>query len=318
MWLALHQALLDICNLIESRSQRHPVRPGSSIAGPGSEKGAQGFPDLVARPAGHLSVHPPSHPSACLVDHASVFLFICQNNNTCLPVHQGSSVCLSGQQYLPSCPPRISVCLLGQQYLPSHPPRIFCLSVRTIVRAFPSTKHFLSVRTTIPAFPSTKNFLSVRTTIPAFPSTKESAAATSLVQLGFHWVAHPSKSGRCGDNPAHARAGHSKRAAFAGMNGIAASMLLNLTSSVRFAGPLNVDLNEITVNLVPYPRLHFLVPSMSPLAVPKDVAKMVSGPRAIDQVPGSVCLSGPLLQSRQAFRNSAVVPFPGGAAGQPR
>ena len=29
------------------------------------------------------------------------------------------------------------------------------------------------------------------------------------------------------------------------MNGIAANMLLNLTSSARFEGPLNVDLNEI-------------------------------------------------------------------------
>lgn len=28
---------------------------------------------------------------------------------------------------------------------------------------------------------------------------------------------------------------------------------------MRFEGPLNVDLNEITTNLVPFPRLHFLV-----------------------------------------------------------
>ena len=35
--------------------------------------------------------------------------------------------------------------------------------------------------------------------------------------------------------------------------------LVNLTSSMRFEGPLNVDLNEITTNLVPYPRLHYIV-----------------------------------------------------------
>jgi hypothetical protein len=39
------------------------------------------------------------------------------------------------------------------------------------------------------------------------------------------------------------------------MNGIAASLLLNLTSSVRFEGSLNVDLNDITMNLVPFPRV---------------------------------------------------------------
>lgn len=34
------------------------------------------------------------------------------------------------------------------------------------------------------------------------------------------------------------------------MNGIAANLLLHLTSSVRFEGSLNTDLNDITMNLV--------------------------------------------------------------------
>ena len=34
---------------------------------------------------------------------------------------------------------------------------------------------------------------------------------------------------------------------------------------MRFEGILNVDLNEITMNLVPYPELHFLIPSIAPL-----------------------------------------------------
>ena len=76
------------------------------------------------------------------------------------------------------------------------------------------------------------------------------------------------------------------------MNGIAANMLLHLTSSVRFEGALNVDLNEITTNLVPFPRLHFLLASLSPLAAPRDIGKMTGAPRAIDQVhtsPGVYC-----------------------------
>ena len=49
------------------------------------------------------------------------------------------------------------------------------------------------------------------------------------------------------------------------MNNIVANLLLNMTSSARFEGSLNVDLNEITMNLVPFPKLHYLVSSLTPL-----------------------------------------------------
>lgn len=42
-------------------------------------------------------------------------------------------------------------------------------------------------------------------------------------------------------------------------------------SSARFEGSLNVDLNEIAMNLVPFPRLHYLVPSLTPLYTLADV-----------------------------------------------
>ena len=41
------------------------------------------------------------------------------------------------------------------------------------------------------------------------------------------------------------------------MNGIAANLLLNLTAGMRFDGALNVDINEVTTNLVPFPRCTF-------------------------------------------------------------
>ena len=65
------------------------------------------------------------------------------------------------------------------------------------------------------------------------------------------------------------------------MNDIAATLLTNLTSSMRFEGSLNVDLNEITMNLVPYPRLKFLLSSLSPFVMPKDVHLP---PRRMDQM----------------------------------
>jgi tubulin epsilon len=69
------------------------------------------------------------------------------------------------------------------------------------------------------------------------------------------------------------------RKPFDQMNNIAANLLTNLTCSMRFEGNLNVDLNEITMNLVPYPKLHFLLSSVSPLILPKDIGV---APRSID------------------------------------
>lgn len=42
-------------------------------------------------------------------------------------------------------------------------------------------------------------------------------------------------------------------------------------SSARFEGSLNMDLNEISMNLVPFPRLHYLVSSLTPLYTLADV-----------------------------------------------
>ena len=57
-----------------------------------------------------------------------------------------------------------------------------------------------------------------------------------------------------------------KEVAFAHMNSMAAQLLLDLTSSMRFKGSLNIDLNEITTNLVPFGGgLHFLHASFAPL-----------------------------------------------------
>ncbi|XP_078600769.1 tubulin epsilon chain-like [Branchiostoma floridae x Branchiostoma japonicum] len=65
------------------------------------------------------------------------------------------------------------------------------------------------------------------------------------------------------------------------MNNIVANLLLNLTSSSRFEGALNVDLNEITMNLVPFPKLHYLVSSLSPLYHLADVSLPL---RKLDQM----------------------------------
>ena len=72
------------------------------------------------------------------------------------------------------------------------------------------------------------------------------------------------------------------------MNGIAADMLLHLTAGMRFEGSLNVDLNDITSNLVPFPRMHFLLSGMAPLGAPRDIGRLAA-PRSMDQVGCSGC-----------------------------
>ena len=63
------------------------------------------------------------------------------------------------------------------------------------------------------------------------------------------------------------------------MNAAAAHVLTNLTASMRFSGSLNVDLNELVSTLCPFPRLHFLQASLSPLHAPLGWAPT---PRAVD------------------------------------
>ncbi|KAJ1507240.1 Tubulin epsilon chain [Coelomomyces lativittatus] len=54
-----------------------------------------------------------------------------------------------------------------------------------------------------------------------------------------------------------------KKVGFDTMNDIVTDVMLHLTSSMRFPGALNVDINEINTNLVPFPKLNYLISSVS-------------------------------------------------------
>jgi tubulin epsilon len=73
---------------------------------------------------------------------------------------------------------------------------------------------------------------------------------------------------------------------FDDMNAICAQMLSNLTCSMRFPGSLNMDMNEVTTNMIPYPRLHLLTSAIAPLALTKQSA---TGARNLDAM-FSACL----------------------------
>jgi len=49
------------------------------------------------------------------------------------------------------------------------------------------------------------------------------------------------------------------------LNRIVCKVISSMTAALRFEGELNVDMNEFQTNLVPFPRLHFMTTSLSPV-----------------------------------------------------
>eukprot|EP00479_Gromia_sphaerica_P005386 TRINITY_DN16419_c0_g1_i1.p1 TRINITY_DN16419_c0_g1~~TRINITY_DN16419_c0_g1_i1.p1 ORF type:complete len:103 (-),score=21.55 TRINITY_DN16419_c0_g1_i1:87-395(-) len=52
---------------------------------------------------------------------------------------------------------------------------------------------------------------------------------------------------------------------YSNLNRLIAQVISSLTASLRFDGALNVDINEFQTNLVPYPRIHFMLSSYAPV-----------------------------------------------------
>merc|ERR1712115_402773 len=60
-----------------------------------------------------------------------------------------------------------------------------------------------------------------------------------------------------------------KRPSYDTLNRMFAKVVSSMTASLRFEGELNVDLNEFQTNLVPFPRLHFMITAMAPITTQK-------------------------------------------------
>ncbi len=52
---------------------------------------------------------------------------------------------------------------------------------------------------------------------------------------------------------------------YTNLNRLIAQVISSLTASLRFDGALNVDITEFQTNLVPYPRIHFMLTSYAPV-----------------------------------------------------
>jgi len=60
-----------------------------------------------------------------------------------------------------------------------------------------------------------------------------------------------------------------ERPSYTNLNRLIAQLTSSLTASLRFDGALNVDLCEFQTNLVPYPRIHFMLSSYAPIISPE-------------------------------------------------
>jgi len=58
---------------------------------------------------------------------------------------------------------------------------------------------------------------------------------------------------------------------FVHLNTLIARVMCGVSTSLRFPGQLNGDLRKLGMNLIPFPRLHFLMPSYAPLTDPTNV-----------------------------------------------
>ncbi|CAD6206852.1 unnamed protein product [Miscanthus lutarioriparius] len=56
-----------------------------------------------------------------------------------------------------------------------------------------------------------------------------------------------------------------ERPNYSNLNRLVSQVISSLTTSLRFDGALNVDVNEFQTNLVPYPRIHFMLSSYAPV-----------------------------------------------------
>lgn len=56
---------------------------------------------------------------------------------------------------------------------------------------------------------------------------------------------------------------------YSNINRLIAQVVSSMTASLRFDGALNTDLTEFQTNLVPYPRIHFMLSSYAPLLTPE-------------------------------------------------
>jgi len=75
-----------------------------------------------------------------------------------------------------------------------------------------------------------------------------------------------------------------KRPSYDTLNRLISKSISSMTASLRFGGELNMDLQEYQTNLVPFPRLHFMITSMAPITTEKKKMTMPTDTQRITEL----------------------------------
>ncbi|CAG7852178.1 Tubulin beta-2 chain AltName: Full=Beta-2-tubulin [Serendipita indica DSM 11827] len=101
------------------------------------------------------------------------------------------------------------------------------------------------------------------------PLVSETVVEPYNAMLSIHQLTENSDLTICMDNEAlhgiNVRNLKIPHPEFSHLNHVIAQVMCGVSTSLRFPGHLNADLRKLGMNLIPFPRLHFLLPSYSPL-----------------------------------------------------
>ncbi|KAI0258362.1 beta-tubulin 2 [Gloeopeniophorella convolvens] len=105
------------------------------------------------------------------------------------------------------------------------------------------------------------------------PKVSETVVEPYNALLSVHQLVENSDMTICIDNEAlydiTTRALKVKSPTFDDLNSLVSQVMCGVSTSLRFPGQLNGDLRKLSLNLIPFPRLHFLAPSYAPFYDPK-------------------------------------------------
>ncbi|KAH7097901.1 beta-tubulin [Auriculariales sp. MPI-PUGE-AT-0066] len=108
------------------------------------------------------------------------------------------------------------------------------------------------------------------------PKVSETVVEPYNCLLSIHQLVESSDLTVCLDNEAlydiAVRTLKNEAPNFDDLNNLVAQVMCGTSTSLRFPGQLNGDLRKLAMNLVPFPRLHFLVPSYAPFVAKGSVA----------------------------------------------
>lgn len=100
------------------------------------------------------------------------------------------------------------------------------------------------------------------------PKLSETVVEPYNALLSVHQLVENSDLTICIDNEAlydiSTRTLKLKSPSFTDLNVLIAQVMCGVSTSLRFPGQLNGDLRKLGLNLIPFPRLHFLMPSYAP------------------------------------------------------